>query len=206
MYDTLNIAGSWIKINNRTNALNTIVIKRKCWNCGEEGHSVSECSKPCDEATITKNRNKFMQSRPSGNNSGGGRGRGNGGGRGNGSGRGRGGGRGRGDPDYQRKAWETQGIKVDSDGVLKVNCRVCGLNTTHSSRYHSAWASNPSTFRLPDNNVYVKACQSLTRTAPKPPPTNPPPTPPSSQPPGQNPSGQAGSLILDRASLESKMS
>ena len=66
------------------------------------------------------------------NNSGGGRGRGNGAGRGNGGGRGRGGGRGNGDPDYQRKAWETQGIKVDSDGVLKVNCRVCGLNTTHS--------------------------------------------------------------------------
>eukprot|EP00956_Cyclotella_meneghiniana_P024996 scaffold51155_cov66-Cyclotella_meneghiniana.AAC.1 len=65
-----------------------------------------------------------------------------------------------------------------------------------------------STFRLPDANVYVKACQALSGTAPKPPPTNPPPTPPPppSQPPGQNPSGQAGSLVLDRASLESKMS
>eukprot|EP00956_Cyclotella_meneghiniana_P026194 scaffold56008_cov50-Cyclotella_meneghiniana.AAC.1 len=147
-----------------------------------------------------------MKNRQSNNNPGGGRGRGNGAGRGNGGGRGRGGGGGNGDPDYQRKAWETQGIKVDSDGVLKVNCRVCGLNTTHSSRYHSAWASNPSTFRLPDNNVYVKACQSITRNLPKPPPTNPPSTPPPSQPPGQNPSGQAGSLVLDRASLESKMS
>eukprot|EP00956_Cyclotella_meneghiniana_P013100 scaffold18785_cov21-Cyclotella_meneghiniana.AAC.1 len=52
MYDTLSIAGLWIKISNRTSALNTIVVKRKCWNCGEEGHSVSDCSKPKDEATI----------------------------------------------------------------------------------------------------------------------------------------------------------
>eukprot|EP00956_Cyclotella_meneghiniana_P015031 scaffold22790_cov42-Cyclotella_meneghiniana.AAC.3 len=206
MYDTLNIAGLWIKVSNRTSALNTIVVRRKCWNCGEEGHAVSDCTKPKDEATIKKNRDEFMRTRQSNNNSGGGRGRGNGAGRGNGGGRGRGGGRGNSDPDYQRKAWETQGIKVDSDGVLKVHCRVCGLNTTHSSRYHNAWASNPSTFRLPDNNVYVKACQSITRNLPKPPPTNPPPTPPPSQPPGQNPSGQTGSLVLDRDSLESKMS
>eukprot|EP00956_Cyclotella_meneghiniana_P029569 scaffold72032_cov23-Cyclotella_meneghiniana.AAC.1 len=75
MYDTLNIAGSWIKLNNRTNALNTIVIKRNCWNCGDEGHGVSDCPKPRDEAAITKNRNEFMQKRS--NNSGGGRGRGN---------------------------------------------------------------------------------------------------------------------------------
>eukprot|EP00956_Cyclotella_meneghiniana_P026982 scaffold59653_cov23-Cyclotella_meneghiniana.AAC.1 len=182
MYDTLNIAGSWIKINNRTTALNTIVVKRNCWNCGDEGHGVSDCPKPRDEATITKNRNEFMQRRS--NNS-----------------------------VVVVVKEEDVDLAVPEDAeVVEEAVEMVTLITKGRpgklkvSRYHSAWASNPSTFRLPDNNVYGKACQALSGTAPKPPPPNPPSNPPPSQPPGQNPSGQAGSLVLDRASLESKMS
>ena len=212
MYNHLCIANAWIKVKDRTSALNTIVVKRNCWNCGEEGHTVGDCTKPRDEATISRNRDAFRNR--NNNNSGGGRGgRGNGG-RGNGGGRGRGGGRGgRGNPqnsdavEYHRKAWENSGIKFDSDGVLKVNCKVCGLNTTHSSGFHNSYIQNPSTFVLPPNHPYIAACQIVkTARGGQPPPSNPPHTPPPSQPPGQNPSGQAGSLTLDRASLESRMS
>ena len=96
---------------------------------------------------------------------------------------------------------------LNSDGVLKVNCKVCGLNTTHSSGFHNSYIQNPSTFVLPPNHHYIAACQIVkTARGGQPPPSNPPHTPPPSQPPGQNPSGQAGSLTLDSASLESKMS
>eukprot|EP00956_Cyclotella_meneghiniana_P017859 scaffold29406_cov63-Cyclotella_meneghiniana.AAC.2 len=212
MYNTLCIANLWIKVKDRTSALNTIVVKRTCWNCGEEGHTVGECTKPRDEAAISRNRDAFRNRNT--NNGGGGRGRGGNGGRGNGGGRGRGSGRGgRGTPqnsdavEYHRKAWENSGIKFDSDGVLKVNCKVCGLNTTHSSGFHNAYIQNPSTFVLPPNHPYIAACQIVKTTrGGQTLPSNPPHTPPPSQPSGQNSSGQAGSLTLDRASLESKMS
>eukprot|EP00956_Cyclotella_meneghiniana_P025137 scaffold51757_cov42-Cyclotella_meneghiniana.AAC.10 len=167
---------------------------------------------PRDEAAISRNRDSVWNR--NNNNSSGGRGHVGNGGRGNGGGRGRGGGHGgRGNPqnsdavEYHRKAWENCGIKFDSDGVLKVNCKVCGLNTTHSSGFHNTYIQNPSTIVLPRNHPYIAACQIVKTTRDgQPPPSNPPHIPPPSQPPGQNSSGQAGSLVLDRASLESKMS
>jgi len=60
MYDTLCIASLWIRVKDRTSALNTIVVKHKCWNCGDENHGVSNCPKPKDEVAISKNREEFM--------------------------------------------------------------------------------------------------------------------------------------------------
>ena len=210
LYDQLCISGQWIKIKDRNSALNSIINKRKCWNCGEEDHGVSDCPKPRDETTINRNREEFMKNRQSSGNSGRG-GRGGNSGRGGNAGRGGRGGRGSGSgaSDYQRKAWEAQGIKVDSDGILKVNCKFgCGLNTTHSSKYHEEFMANPSGFRLPYNNAYVKACQLLSGQTPQTPkaPPNVPTAPPPAQPSGQDSSGRSGALMLDRAQLESKMS
>jgi hypothetical protein len=35
------------------------VITLKCWNCGDAGHTSQGCSKPRDEATVSRNRKEF---------------------------------------------------------------------------------------------------------------------------------------------------
>ena len=212
MYDTLCIANTWIKVKERTSALNSIVVKRKCWNCGDESHGVGDCPKPKDEATISKNKEEYLNSRQS-SGGGGGRGRGNNAGRGGRGGRGGRSGRGgRGNPssgdavEYNRKAWENSGIKFDSDGVLKVNCKFCGLNTTHSSGFHGAYLQNPSSFVLPPNHPYIHACHILKTTRGQNAPATPTKAQPPAQPTGQDSSGRSGALVLDRAQIESKMS
>ena len=54
----------------------------------------------------------------------------------------------------QQKKWTAAGIQL-VDNILKVNCRDCGLNSTHSSYFHAAWAINKSKFCLPNSCSFI---------------------------------------------------
>lgn len=63
-----------------TPGLSTFTVIPTCWNCGNQGHTVTKCQKPLNQAVIDKNRKGFRDAR------GGSRGRGTGrGGRGRGN-------------------------------------------------------------------------------------------------------------------------
>ena len=77
------------------------------------------------------------------------------------------------------------------------------MNTTHTTKTHDSYVSNPSTFRLPETHCYVKECARL--AAPSavspPPPTN------AGAGPGDSAAGSAAGMItMDRATLERKLS
>jgi hypothetical protein len=85
------------------------------------------------------------------------------------------------------------------DGSLKVNCAQCGLNSTHSTKFHDAYFQNPSSFKLSADHPYVRECAKLKNT--------PPPTALLCAPAdNKQGSGSAGNLIsIDRAQLEKKI-
>jgi hypothetical protein len=56
--------------------------------------------------------------------------------------------------DSRRKKWSVSGIQL-VNSVLKVNCKECGLNITHSGGFHVAWMSNKSNFCLPTSQPFV---------------------------------------------------
>lgn len=87
------------------------------------------------------------------------------------------------------------------NGVLHVNCSKCGLNTTHSTKHHDRWARNPNSFKLPATHVYVQQCAQLGPSSGAPPPPTDNNTPPSTISTG----GSAGTITMDRATLESKL-
>lgn len=47
------------------------------------------------------------------------------------------------------------------NGVLYLNCKSCGLNTSHGSRQHGAYIKNPSSFKLSKAHFYVRECTRL---------------------------------------------
>ena len=129
-----------------------------CWNCGEDGHGVGKCPKPKDQAQITKNKEAFEKSK-SGANTGGK------------SSNKKGKGDKEKDPDYQRKVWANSGIHM-VNGTLMLSCKTCGYNTTHSTKFHGAWAKNPASFKLSANHMYEREKKCIGKGGP---PANPPP-------------------------------
>ena len=93
----------------------------------------------------------------------------------------------------QRKKWLAAGIQL-VDNVLKVNCRDCGLNITHSFGFHAAWASNKSRFCLPGSHPFVVEKARL---------ANANHTPDATPAPVPEPSSNA--LTFSRAELEAKI-
>jgi len=124
-----------------------------CWNCGGDDHGLGDCKKPKDEKVIAENRRKFYDKRGSGKSSDKGRG--------HGSDHKHGG-------SYSRSKWgapKDGGVNV-VDGCVKAYCKKCGWNTTHSTKYHTRWEKNPSTFVLPDTHPLS---QALVKQGKKPP-------------------------------------
>jgi len=73
------------------------------------------------------------------------------------------------------------------DGEFYINCKTCGLNTSHGTWQHNAYVKNSSSFKLARTHFYIKECTCLAqgytgvmKTAPGmvlPPPTAPDPAP-----------------------------
>jgi hypothetical protein len=152
-YDKLCLAQVW----NRTTKggpsahhLNSIVdAVDKCWNCNQEGHQARQCPKPRNKATFEKNLRAYKDSVRS---------RGGGGQGGSGSGGGGGDkkdGPAKGTPEYHRKQWEHNACQM-VDGKLYIDCKVCGLNTTHSSRDHKIWVRKGSAYKIMPDHFYAK--------------------------------------------------
>ena len=57
------------------------------------------------------------------------------------------------DPGYQQKVWANSGIHMVNRSFM-INCKKCGLNTTHGSKQHDEWVANPSTFKPLSNHMY----------------------------------------------------
>ena len=198
VYNRLCVAGHWIKLDKNTQWALTAIVNF-CWNCGAQGHSAVKCPKPCDQDTFDKNKKAFKEAKCSHEEGSGCGGRSGGRGIRRCSGRGCGGT----SWEYQCKAWAEMGLSM-VDGSLKINCRTCGLNSTHSTKFHNAWLAKPSTFKLSADHSYVRECAKLKFSTPS-------PTAPSSAPTVNNSditgTDSAGNLIsFDHAQLEQRIS
>ena len=159
----------------------------QCWNCGEKGHRADKCKKPKDPVTYNKNQKAFNESKNKFSGGGGGSNK-----------------SGKNSPEYQRKQWEANACNM-VDGVLYINCKTCGLNTSHGTRQHDAYVKNSSSFKLPSTHFYVKECPCLAqgytgvmKTA-----SGMVPPPPSA--PGPAPATGSTTLTIQRSKLESML-
>ena len=154
VFHSLNLTNKWnIPQGHRADAVGFA-----CDNCGSPDHPSYKCPQPRDEAKITKAKEARTKSNDGRGSGGRGRGRGRGDGRG-----GRGG-----DRTNTRGKWgankgdpATPGTNTSSgDGVEKrngkwmMNCKSCGWNETHTSRFHGEWDRNQSTFCIPATHVF----------------------------------------------------
>lgn len=194
-YDKLCVAQTWIRITKgNPRALSAAAAGESstdCWNCGGSGHMAGECPKPKDPATYNRNRKAFrdalQKKRDARSGNGGGKEKSKSG------------------ADYQRKLWDKKGLSM-VNGTLMVKCKTCGFNTTHSTKYHDDWSSNPSGFKLKANHPYTQECAKLGISPGQSAPAAPPAAPPAAAP-ASAPAGSAGALLtIDRAQLEQKIS
>jgi hypothetical protein len=86
------------------------------------------------------------------------------------------------------------------NGTLMLSCKTCGYNTTHSTKFHGAWAENPASFKLSANHMYEREKKRIGQGGP---PVNPPPSAPA--PPSTSAGGTAGVISFTRAELEAKL-
>ena len=66
LYHNLVASKKWTPLDNSSKEGATFAVdytKSTCWNCGEKGHAVSQCSKPKDESAIKSARNEFFNAR-----------------------------------------------------------------------------------------------------------------------------------------------
>ena len=138
------------KQHSQHNATAPMVVK--CWNCGGD-HRLGDCKEQLNQATIDKNKKTFYENKKKNSEVRGG------------SGSERGGPK----QDYQRSGFgkgsgaSTNGVMVTSDGAVYTQCKHgssvdgCGLNKTHSSKYHAQWKANKSTFQLPKTHPFMVA-------------------------------------------------
>ena len=132
--------------NNRVNNMaNNLVLV--CWNCGGN-HSLKDCKEEKDQAKIQKAKDAFFENKrkTSAQNH---RTRGDGGK----------------DKGYSRSGFGgnkgANGLITTSDGQVYTSCKHgtsaegCGMNQTHSSKYHHQWKANPSGFKLPGTHPFM---------------------------------------------------
>ena len=163
---------------------------QKCWNCGKAGCNVGTCSEPKNQERINKNRKasgeayrkhkKSEEDKPKTNSGGGGKDKTS--------------------ADYKRKKWASSGMSM-VNGSLMCNCAKCGLNETHTTKFHTAWEGDKNNFKLPSSHPFVKERALLgvgTPTAGAIVPFVPSQVQP---PPTQNPD----LLTFSRAQLESRI-
>ena len=157
MYDKLSIAQVWNgttkggpRVNSAT-AGNSGTLTKICWNCNGTDHQARTCPKPRNKTLFEKNRKAFHEAKAS--NSGG-------------TAVSKDGGAPKPDgANYQRKKWADQGMSL-INGVLHLHCKQCGYNTSHSTKTHSIFAEQGSSFRLNSTHPYVKECAKLNQQYP----------------------------------------
>ena len=134
VYDNCCVAGLWIKLDKSTQGALAAGVN-SCWNCGAQGHSAMDCTKPCDTATFEKNRKAFYDQtgRPAPPS------------HGVHTQHGKDSGQNKSSAEYQQKVWAEAGIRM-FNGQLMVKYKTCGFNTTHSNCYHNSYKKNTSTF------------------------------------------------------------
>eukprot|EP00956_Cyclotella_meneghiniana_P009509 scaffold13164_cov56-Cyclotella_meneghiniana.AAC.1 len=186
-YSSFCLANQWLKVT-KQNLAGVVATVNACWNCGEEGHGVGKCPKPKDQARITKNKEAFEKNKSGRNTSGGTRTSGK-----------KDKSEKRNDPDYQHKVWANSGISM-VNGVLMLHCKTCGYNTTHGTKLHDAWSSNPTSFRLSENHMYEREKKKLGQSGPS------PMVNPSTQPQQSTPAVPSTMISFTRAELEAKLS
>ena len=91
---------------------------------------------------------------------------------------------------------------LEQNGVLMVNCKVCGPNLSHTTGFHKEWNRNRANFTLPDTHPYVKAKALVAGT--QTPPTCPPAPAPTTTP-APAPSANPDTLTFSRRDLEAKI-
>ena len=118
-YDALSTANKWnvSAKGGRNTMAGALTGKLKCWNCEKEGCTVSKCDQPKNQAKIDKNKKAFMENKKKKSEDKTKSNPGTNGGSGGG--------------DYQRKKWSAG--MLEQNGVLMVNCKVCGPNLTHTT-------------------------------------------------------------------------
>jgi hypothetical protein len=148
MYDKLCLGGLWnATTKGGPRALNSIVEAVDiCWNCNGKGHRSKECTKPKNKALFEKNFKAFKEAKRNNGRNGGQNGGNEGGGANTG--------------DYNRKKWDDNHMTM-VEGKLYVNCKQCGLNTTHSTKLHKAFAAKGSAWRLKADHPYAIECAKL---------------------------------------------
>jgi hypothetical protein len=75
-YNRLKVSGEWdVPTTTRAKSYNTVAntsgstsgdkpsFERSCWNCGSKDHMLNDCTKPRDEAKVTKARQQFRARR-----------------------------------------------------------------------------------------------------------------------------------------------
>lgn len=125
--------GQWLSVDMPGRAANALVDYIKtCFNCDKQGHMLSECPEPRDEATIKKNWEAFKKANPRTNKKSGSDGGGAG------------------------KSWENKRPSnkvIVKDGTALAHCSKCNrYNSTHSTNFHDQWSSDKKAFKLASNH------------------------------------------------------
>ena len=127
-----------------------------CWNCGSESHKAQECPEAFNKAKFEANKKKFYENRNSSRGKGGksNSGSNSGGNKNEKSGTKNG---------YSRSTFgSTNGVIVTSTGDVFTCCNAgsedqgCGINKTHSTKYHANFIANPDTYRMPGTHPFIK--------------------------------------------------
>ncbi len=155
VFHSINLTNKWyIPQGHQADAFGIV-----CFNCDSPDHTSDKCPLPRNEAKITKAKEVCAKSVGKKHGSGGcgcwwGPGDGHGGHGG--------------DQNNTRGKWgatkgapATPGTNTSSgDGVEKkngkwmMNCKSCGWNESHTSKYHDKWNRNQSTFSIPATHVF----------------------------------------------------
>jgi hypothetical protein len=155
MFHSLNLTNKWnIPQGHRADAFGIV-----CFNCDSSDHTSDKCPHPRDEAKITKAKEVRVKSIGKGPGSGS---------RGHGRGRGDGHSGHRGDGNITRGKWgankgapSTPGTNTSLGDIVRqrngkwmMNCKSCGWNESHTSKYRDEWNQNQSTFSIPVTFVF----------------------------------------------------
>ena len=161
IYTSMVLRNKWLPRSKRSAHVNAIVEDvSHCWNCGKKGHRAQDCPDPRDEATFEKNKKAFYErKKDAGQSNNQASHKGKGGGKKGDSGTQKTGG-------YSRSGFGTNGVMVTSDGQVYTHCKHgtsadgCGVNQTHSSKYHNEWKANKASFKLPATHPFMTAVAS----------------------------------------------
>ena len=121
-----------------------------CWNCGGP-HSLKDCKEEKNQTRIQKAKDAFFENKKK-NNGGGHQSKGDGENKPKG---------------YTRSGFgkesSANGVITTADGQVYTSCKYgtcadgCGMNQTHSSKYHEQWKADKESFKLPSTHPFMVA-------------------------------------------------